>query len=122
MIINKALGRGGAEALVPYVRGNSQLRALVLTGANLGADGMSVLGEVLETNSRLTVLDVSRNELGAYGAKAVAKVLARSVERLSRSEHLSLSQLHIPSHTHTFLAMPCICCTEMRNNGAAPMG
>ena len=75
LVITKELGRAGAEALVPYLRGNTRLKTLVLRKAKLGANGMQVLAEGLKANATLTALDVSENELGAEGAMRIAAAI-----------------------------------------------
>ncbi len=48
LTIARELGRAGAEALAPYVRGNTRLRTLVLAKTRLGSDGMRVLADALK--------------------------------------------------------------------------
>ena len=75
LVITEELGLAGAEALVPYLRGDTRLKILVLSKAKLGANGMQVLAEGLKTNATLTALDVSENELEAEGAKQIAAII-----------------------------------------------
>jgi serine/threonine protein kinase/energy-coupling factor transporter ATP-binding protein EcfA2 len=77
--IEKKLGHADMEALAPYIRDNTRLRTLVLSGAKLGKDGVEVLVQALETNTTVAVLDLSNNDLQAAGAKVVAELLARCV-------------------------------------------
>jgi hypothetical protein len=79
--IEKKLGRAGMEALAPYLRDNTRLRTLALSGAELGVEKncVEVLAQALKTNTTVTALDLSNNNLKAEGAKVVAKLLARCV-------------------------------------------
>ena len=43
LAITAELGRAGAEALAPYVRGGTRLRTLMLRKTKLDTDGMGVL-------------------------------------------------------------------------------
>ena len=61
--IHKELGRGGAEALAPYLKANTTLQRLDVGGTKLGKDGLRVLAEALLTNSTVEHLDVSDNEI-----------------------------------------------------------
>jgi hypothetical protein len=76
---NQELGRAEMEALVPYLRDNTRLRTIVLSGGKLSNDGLEVLAQAFETNAAVTALDLSNNDLKAEGAKVVAKLLARCV-------------------------------------------
>jgi hypothetical protein len=81
-IENQELGRAEMEALVPYLRDNTRLRTIVLSGGKLGKlgnDGLEVLAQALETNTTVTALVLSNNDLKAEGAEVVAKLLARCV-------------------------------------------
>jgi tetratricopeptide (TPR) repeat protein len=79
--IEKKLGRAEMEALAPYVRDNTRVQTLVLSGAELGKEngGVKVLVQVLETNTAITALDLSNNGLTTEGAEVVAELLARCV-------------------------------------------
>jgi tetratricopeptide (TPR) repeat protein len=59
---DKKLGRAGAEALAPYLRANTTLRLLDVSGTKLGKYGMCVLADAM-ANTKVSHLDVSQNEI-----------------------------------------------------------
>jgi hypothetical protein len=61
------LGRAGAEALSPYVKANTTLRLLDMSGTKLGKCGMCVLAEAL-ANTNVAHLDISQNEIRVEGS------------------------------------------------------
>jgi hypothetical protein len=60
--LDKELGRAGAEALAPYLRANTTLRLLGVSGTKLGKYGMCVLAGAM-ANTNVAHLDVSQNEI-----------------------------------------------------------
>jgi hypothetical protein len=60
--LDKELGRAGAEALAPYVKANTTLRLLDVSGTKLGKSGMCVLAEAM-VNTKVAHLDVSQNKI-----------------------------------------------------------
>jgi hypothetical protein len=80
-IENQELGRAEMEALAPYLRDNTRLRTIVLSGAKLGKDhdGLGMFAQAFETNTAVAALDLSNNGLKADGMEVVAKLLARCV-------------------------------------------
>jgi hypothetical protein len=75
--IKKKLGRAEMEALAPYLRDNTRLRTIVLSGGELGKDndGLGLLVQALVTNTAVTTLDLSNNDLTAEGAEVVAEAI-----------------------------------------------
>jgi energy-coupling factor transporter ATP-binding protein EcfA2 len=61
--IRKELGRGGAEALAPYLKASRTLQRLDVGGTKLGTDGLRILTEALLANTTINHLDVSNNEI-----------------------------------------------------------
>jgi hypothetical protein len=79
------LGRGGAEALAPYLRANTTLRCIVLSETQLGNDGVRILADAVFENTTachtITHLDLSGNSIGKSsgdGLTALCKVLSAS--------------------------------------------
>jgi hypothetical protein len=62
--LDKELGRAGAEALAPYLKANTTLQLLDVSGNKLGKYGMCVLAEAM-VNTNVAHLDVSKNEIAA---------------------------------------------------------
>jgi hypothetical protein len=83
--LENQLGRGGAEALAPYLRANTTLRSIVLSGTQLGNDGVRILADAVIENTttchNITHLDLSGNNIGRSagdGLTALCKVLSAS--------------------------------------------
>jgi hypothetical protein len=66
--LDKELGRAGAEALAPYLRANTTLRLLDVSGTKLGKYGMCVLAEAI-ANTKVLHTSTSR-KTRSQGARA----------------------------------------------------
>lgn len=62
----------------PLLAGNSQIRALNLSGNNIGDDGAEVLATMLERNTTLETLELNSNAIDLKGITAIAKALANN--------------------------------------------
>jgi predicted NACHT family NTPase len=66
------LGRGGAQAMVPFVKAHQTLQILDVGGTALRVDGMRLLTGALQASTTITSLNLANNDLKAEGAKIVA--------------------------------------------------
>ena len=73
---NKVQGKGGRGIAKMLTAQHTELKTLVLSGANVGDDGIAAIAKGLARNSVLTTLDLHRNQITDAGAVLLARALA----------------------------------------------